>query len=72
MPGWSTHGDRTARPTGGKSWPDEHLMQVAQAYWQAEPEGRPPRRAISERWRVSKATASRWLKRARELGYVDP
>lgn len=59
-------------PSGSRSWPDEHFMQVAQAYWQAEAEGRPPRQAISERWGVSKVTASRWLKRARELGYLEP
>jgi hypothetical protein len=59
-------------PSGSRSWPDEHFMQVAQEYWQAEAAGRPPRQAISERWSVSKATASRWLRRARELGYLDP
>jgi hypothetical protein len=57
---------------GSRSWPDEHFMQVAEEYWQAEADGRPPRQAISERWSVSKVTASRWLRRARELGYVDP
>jgi hypothetical protein len=64
--------ENLAPPVGSRSWPDEHFMQVADEYWQAEADGRPPRQAIAERWSVSKVTASRWLKRARELGYVDP
>jgi hypothetical protein len=66
------HAEIVPPPSGGRSWPDEHFMQVAQEYWQAEADGRPPRQAISERWSVSKVTASRWLRRARELAYLDP
>lgn len=66
------HAEIVPPPTGSRSWPDEHFMQVAQEYWQAEAGGRPPRQAISERWKVSKVTASRWLRKARELGYLDP
>jgi hypothetical protein len=65
------HAEIVAPPSGSRSWPDEHFMQVAQEYWQAEADGRPPRQAISDRWSVSKVTASRWLRRARELGYLD-
>jgi hypothetical protein len=65
------HAEIVPPPTGSRSWPDEHFMQVAQEYWQAQADGRPTRQAISEQWSVSKVTASRWLRRARELGYLD-
>jgi hypothetical protein len=61
----------TASPPGSRKWPAEHYLQVADEYWRAEAVGRPPRQAIAARWNISKVTASRWLRRARELGYVD-
>jgi hypothetical protein len=69
---WAKHAAKVAPPPGSKTWPPEHYIQVAQVSWQAEFEGRPPREAIAEHWNVSKPTASRWRRRARELGYLDP
>lgn len=67
----AAHPAETAPPPGSRRWPDQHYLQVADEYWRAQATGRPPRQAIAARWNVSKATASRWLRRARELGYVD-
>ncbi|MEU4607442.1 hypothetical protein AB0F43_31035 [Kribbella sp. NPDC023972] len=54
----------------GRSWPAEHFMQVAWFCIDAELTDRAPRQVIKDRWGVSEVTASRWLARARELGYL--
>ncbi len=67
----AAHPVETAPPPGSRKWPAEHYLQVASEYWRAQAAGLPPRQAIAARWNVSKVTASRWLRRARELRYVD-
>jgi hypothetical protein len=69
---FATHPVETTPPPGSRRWPAEHYLEVAREYWRAEATGQPPRQAIATRWNVAKVTASRWLHRARELGYVDP
>ncbi|MFD3309377.1 hypothetical protein [Streptomyces sp. NPDC058656] len=55
---------------GGRSWPAEHFLQVAWFCIDAELTDRAPRQVIKDQWNVSEITASRWLARARELGYL--
>lgn len=47
-------------------------MIVAQVCWRAEAQGKPAREAIMKHFGVSQATASRWRRYARELGYLEP
>ncbi|MFI0412374.1 hypothetical protein [Actinomadura sp. 3N508] len=56
----------------GRSWPAEHYLQVAWFAVNAELTERPggPRQAIVDHWGVEKITASRWMAKARELGYL--
>lgn len=54
----------------GRSWPAEHFVQVAWFAVDAELTGRAPRQVIQDTWGVSGITASRWLARARSLGYL--
>lgn len=53
------------RPAGG--WGEEHYRTVAQVYRNA-PDA--PLKAISQRWGVSRAAASKWVRKARELGLL--
>lgn len=53
------------RPSGG--WGDDHYRAVAREYRNAD---RAPLKAIQERWRVSRATASKWVHEARERGFL--
>ena len=57
----------TERPPGG--WGDDHYQRVADAYRNAK---QAPTQAIADRWNVSRAAASKWIKEARKrrlLGY---
>ncbi|RPK41700.1 hypothetical protein EES37_19320 [Streptomyces sp. ADI91-18] len=54
----------------GRSWPAEHFVQVAWFAVDAELTGLAPRQVIQDTWGVSGITASRWLARARTLGYL--
>ncbi|MGW7064043.1 hypothetical protein ACWGHM_36845 [Streptomyces sp. NPDC054904] len=54
----------------GRSWPAGHFRQVAWFAIDAELTGRAPRQVIQDTWGVSGITASRWLARARSLGYL--
>ncbi|MFF5846156.1 hypothetical protein ACFY74_32310 [Streptomyces massasporeus] len=54
----------------GRSWPAGHFRQVAWFAIDAELTGRAPRQVIQDTWGVSGITASRWLARARDLGYL--
>lgn len=56
----------------GAQWPDEHYRLVAGVYRAAVNAGRPPNPAICARWEVSRAAASKWIRRARDLGYIGP
>lgn len=48
---------------------DEELRQAAEVYRSAE---RAPTETVSERFGIALRTASLWIKRARELGYLPP
>ncbi|MBB5871891.1 hypothetical protein F4553_005270 [Allocatelliglobosispora scoriae] len=66
-------GTGTDRKPGkvGRSWPDDHYLQVAWYYTLAQRVGDPPRFAVAREWRVSEVTASRWVAKSRKLGYLD-
>jgi len=53
------------RPSGG--WPTEHYRDVAVVYRSAHDA---PLVAIRQKWNVSRAAASKWVAKARELGYL--
>ncbi len=53
--------------TPGEPWPDDHYREVAETYRSAPSA---PLKAIQTRWGVSRAAASKWVRKARELGYL--
>lgn len=60
-------GPRRGRPP---EYGPEHFAEVARVYAAAWRLGRAPTRAVAERWTVSKATAAKWVARARRLGLL--
>jgi hypothetical protein len=54
----------------GKALPDEHFRQVATIYESAVKRREPPLKAIQEYWHVSRPAAAKYVKRARELGFL--
>jgi len=51
---------------------DELLRRVADAYRKAMAEGRPPKKAVELALYVSKATAGRYIMKARSRGFLGP
>lgn len=67
--------DDWVEPERGQRLDDEHYRTVAVVYSSALAAGRNPLRAVIEEapWSpTTKPTASRWVARARELGYLPP
>lgn len=61
---------RRARP-GRRGYPDDHYRQVAKAYREAKQQRpRAPVRALMEELHVSEPTVHRWLRTAREKGFL--
>jgi|SRR6187549_1171406 len=58
------------RPSGTRSWPDDHFERVVRVAAWARQRGRSggAAGAVSEFWAVDYRTARRWLSRAKELG----
>jgi hypothetical protein len=54
----------------GKALPDEHFQQVAEVYKAAVDRRRSPLKAIEDHWHVSRAGAAKYVRRARELGFL--
>jgi hypothetical protein len=59
---------RPARRAGAIT--DEKLREVADVYRAAYNAHRPPTKAVMEHWHVERSTASRWVKRTRDAGYL--
>jgi len=59
---------RPRRTTGAVT--DEKLREVADVYRAAHNAHRPPTKAVMEEWHVERSTASRWIRRARDVGYL--
>jgi hypothetical protein len=72
LQGWGNAIKRSPPPRRGQSYPAEHYAQVAGAYRAAVAAGQPPRPFISETWRVSGATVSRWISTARQMNLLGP
>ena len=62
----------TRTPRRGSRTTDAHLREVEAIYRGALDAGRPPRLAICEHWYITKPTASRWIAKARERGFLGP
>jgi len=54
----------------GKALPDEHFRQVAAVYQAAVERRAAPLKAIQEQWHVSRPAAAKYVRRARELGFL--
>jgi hypothetical protein len=54
----------------GKALPDEHYQQVAEVYKAAVDRRQAPLKAVEDHWNVSRAGAAKYVKRARELGFL--
>jgi hypothetical protein len=48
----------------GKAWPDDHYRQVAVEH------RKPPLKAIQEHWHVTRPAAAKYVKGARERGFL--
>lgn len=75
--GWSAPAWRVAQ----KKWSEGgrrqrfgpgHFADVAQVYEEAWREHRNPVQAVAQRFHRSNSTASKWVMRARELGFLPP
>jgi len=54
----------------GKAWPDDHYLQVAEVYKSAVEHRKPPLKAIQQHWHVSRPAAAKYVKGARERGFL--
>jgi hypothetical protein len=54
------------------SWryPPEHFAEVARVYRDAYAKAQPPTRAVQRHFGVASSTAAKWVRRARDLGYL--
>ena len=59
---------RAPRIKGGVN--SEMLREVADVYKRAHGKRQPPTQAVMTEWDVTRATASRWVRRAREHGFL--
>jgi hypothetical protein len=60
------------RPRRGSRTTEAHLREVADVYREALAAGKPPTKAIGAHWYVTPPTASRWVAKAREVGFLGP
>lgn len=54
----------------GKAWPDEHYRRVAEVYKSAVEHRESPLTAIREHWHVSRPAAAKYVKGARQRGFL--
>lgn len=59
------------RPGRPRLYDDEHFARVARVY-REHSGGRAPTKAVAESFQTSKATAAKWVARAREMGLLEP
>lgn len=60
------------RPRRGSPITDDHLRQVADLYRTALARGDAPTQTVADSMHVVPSTAGRWVKRARERGFLGP
>ncbi|MCU1624234.1 MAG: hypothetical protein JWL79_3079 [Frankiales bacterium] len=58
------------KPRGSRDLGDEHYRKVAEVYAKALREGRPPTKAVQERFQIEKSSAAKQVARARERGFL--
>jgi hypothetical protein len=63
---------QSRQPRRGSPVTDETLREVARHYRQAAEHGEPPSLGVAAAMNVSRSTAARWVKRARERGLLGP
>lgn len=64
--------DPCRRPRRGSPITRQHLEEVAQTYRDAFQRGDRPTRAVQATFSVERATASRWVRAARDAGLLPP
>jgi hypothetical protein len=69
---WAAEHVKVTLPAKGEPYPDEHYKMVANAYRIAEQAGRAPAEFIAEYWQTTLASANRWIRKARDRGYLPP
>lgn len=62
--------ERPEKRQQGRERPDAHYEEVATVYTNALRAGRPPTKAVGERWGVERAMASRYVAEARKRGLL--
>lgn len=62
----------TPRTTQGVQIDDDHYRRVAEVYQQAVAVGAPPRPEIAKWGTCSESTASKWIRGARDRGFLPP
>ena len=62
--------DGADRPRRGRPVSDDHLRRVAKVYRDAVQRGDPPTQTVADTMHASRATAARWVTRARERGML--
>src|SRR5680860_316800 len=61
------------KPKGRTPYDDSHYREVAQMYLRAYSSGAGnPTQQVAEQWPTSRASAARWVARARQLGHLPP
>jgi hypothetical protein len=66
-------GPRDTRSRRGRPLLDPDLLRaVAEVYRDAVARGLPPTRAVEERWGRPRSTVNKWVRRARQSGYLTP
>jgi hypothetical protein len=64
---------KTARRPGRRGYPDQHYREVAKAYTRAARQHpRAPIQALMKELHATEPTVHRWLRTARERGYLPP
>ncbi len=63
-------GLRPERYRKGQTWTPDHFRSIALMYEAAVSGGTAPRPAIADAWGVTLATASSWIRKARDLGFL--
>jgi hypothetical protein len=60
------------RPRRGSPITDDNLRGVAERYSEALKRGDPPTQSVARELNVARSTASRWVAKARERGFLGP
>jgi hypothetical protein len=62
---------RQDEPTHPRRYAEDHYADVTETYLRAWRRNDPPTRAVAEHFRVPHSTASKWVRKARDLGLLS-